>query len=86
MPLKLPAPDLGTEEQPGPKSVVVTAPEADEDAAGAEEEAAGDELEPAAPVEELLELHAAAPRAQVRARPDTAINLWFTAVSLRELS
>ena len=36
MPVKLPAPDLGTEAQPGPKSDVVDAPaaEADEDAIG----------------------------------------------------
>jgi hypothetical protein len=90
MPLKLPAPDLGTEEQPGPKSAVVVAPEpaaeAGEDAIGAEEEAAGEDVEPEAAVEELLELHAAAPRTQVRARPDTAINLRFTTVSLRDLS
>jgi hypothetical protein len=85
MPVKLPAPDLGTDAQPGPKSEVV-APEADEDAIGADEAAAGVELEPAAAVDELLELQAAAPKAQVRASPDTAINLRFTMVSLRDQS
>jgi hypothetical protein len=89
MPLKLPAPDLGTDAQPGPKSEVVVAPEADEDAIGAEEAAAGEEAvadEPEAAVDELLELQAAAPKAQVRASPDTAINLRFTMVSLRDQS
>jgi hypothetical protein len=84
MPVKLPAPDVGTEAQPGPKSVAVVAPEADEDAMGDEEEAAGDE--PEAAVEELPELQAAAPRVQARARPDRAMNLVFTVFSLWDLS
>src|ERR1700761_6329796 len=64
MPVKLPAPAAGTEAQPGPKSVVV-APEllagAEDMGAEAEEDAAPAALE----LEEPLELHAAAPRAQV---------------------
>jgi hypothetical protein len=87
MPLKLPAPDVGTEEQPGPKSVVVATPEpaaaaAGEDDTGAE---AGADAELAG-LEDPLELQAATPRAQVRASPDRAINLWFTIVSLPDLS
>jgi hypothetical protein len=93
MPLKLPAPDFGTEEQAGPKSVAVVA-EPEPAAAGAEEpaaagaeepEAAGaDEPEPEA-VEEEVELQAAAPRPSVSARPDTARNWYFTVFSLRDL-
>jgi hypothetical protein len=72
MPVKLPAPEAGTEAQPGPKSVVV-APEL---LAGADD--AGAEAEPAAlELEDPLELHAAAPRAQVTVSPATARNLRF---------
>jgi hypothetical protein len=74
MPVKLPAPEAGTEAQPGPKSVVV-APEL---LAGADDMGSEAEAELAALVlEEPLELHAAAPRAQVRVRPVTARNLRF---------
>src|ERR1017187_3637711 len=85
MPLKLPAPDFGTEEQAGPKSVVVVA-EPEPAAAGAEEPAAAgaDEPEPEA-VEEEVELQAAAPRPSVSARPDTARNWYFTVFSLRDV-
>ena len=72
MPVKLPAPDLGTEAQPGPKSEVVdaAAPDAGADAIGELDAgigvlaAADDGAEPA----ELLELgellHAAAPNGE----------------------
>jgi hypothetical protein len=92
MPLKLPAPDLGTEEQAGPKSVVVAAPEpaaAGADDAGADDAGAEAGAELAGlegPLEDPLELQAATLRAQVRASPDRAINLRFTLVSLRDLS
>jgi hypothetical protein len=88
MPVKLPAPDVGTDAQPGPKSVVVAVPDppdAEEEAIGAEDDAAGDELEPEAAVEDPLELQAARPRLQVRASPDTARNLRFTIFSLRDV-
>jgi hypothetical protein len=89
MPVKLPAPDFGTEEHPEPKSMAAAAPEppaagAEEPAAaGAEEpEAAGaDEPEPEAAVDEPLELQAAAPRARLSARPDTARSWCFTVSS-----
>jgi hypothetical protein len=59
---------------------------AEEDAAGAEEDAAGaDVLEPEAAVEDPLELQAATPKAQLRASPDTAMNLCFTIFSLRDV-
>jgi hypothetical protein len=52
MPLKLPAPDFGTDEQAGPKSMA---------AAAGEEEALAEEAGAVA-VEDGDELHAAAPR------------------------
>jgi hypothetical protein len=56
------------------------------DAIGAEDDAAGvDEPAPEAAVEEPLELQAATPKAQVRARPDTAMRLCFTIFSLRDV-
>jgi hypothetical protein len=73
--VKLPAPDLGTEAQPGPKSDVVDAAAPDaaeegEDAIGDDAEAAGVE---AAGVLELGELlHAAAPTARPAAATDAA--------------
>jgi hypothetical protein len=90
MPVKLPAPDVGTDAQPGPKSVVVAAPDppeadAEEDAMEDEDDADGDEEEPEAAVEDPLELQAATPRLQVRASPDTARNLRFTIFSLRDV-
>jgi hypothetical protein len=82
MPVKLPAPDLGTDAQPGPKSDVVeaAAPDAGEDAIGeledgigvlAAEDAAGDDGAEAAGVLELL-LQAAAPTARPAAATDAA--------------
>jgi hypothetical protein len=90
MPVKLPEPDVGTDAQPGPKSMVAAAPDppaadAEEDAMEDEDDAAGDELEPEAAVEDPLELQAARPRLQVRASPDTARNLRFTIFSLRDV-
>jgi hypothetical protein len=56
------------------------------DAIGAEEDAAGAaEPEPEAAVEEPLELQAATPKAQLRASPDTAMSLFFTVFSLRDV-
>jgi hypothetical protein len=72
MPVKLPAPDLGTEAQPGPKSLVVVAPEdAGADDAGAEE--AGEDADD----EEALELHAVAVRTAQTARPEVATRRYF---------
>jgi hypothetical protein len=67
MPVKLPAPVLGTEAQPGPKSlVVVVVPE------DAPADDAADEAGDAADDEDGLELHAAAVRARHAARPEVA--------------
>jgi hypothetical protein len=74
MPVKLPAPDLGTEEQPGPKSAVVAAGE-EAAAAGAEEAGAEDAGVDAAD-EDPLELHAVAVRAKA-ARPQAASTRYF---------
>jgi hypothetical protein len=63
MPVKLPAPVLGTEAQPGPKSLVVVV---------APEDAGADEAGEAADDEDGLELHAAAVRARHAARPEVA--------------
>jgi hypothetical protein len=83
MPLKLPAPDLGTDAQPDPKSVVV-APELDgmaeaiEELDGiAEDEALADDPDDAA-VPELPELHAAAPSARPAVTTETATRRVFT--------
>jgi hypothetical protein len=82
MPLKLPAPDLGTDAQPDPKSVVV-APELDGMAeADALDGAADDEALAAddddAEVPELPELHAAAPSARPAVTTETATRRVFT--------
>jgi hypothetical protein len=71
IPVKLPAPDEGTEAQPEPKSII-DAPAADaEDEGIADEEA--DEVGAAAELLELPELlHAAAPTARPAATTDTA--------------
>jgi hypothetical protein len=73
MPLKLPAPDLGTDAQPDPKSVVV-APEldgmADDEALAADD----DDAE----VPELPVLHAAAPSARPAVATETATRRVFT--------
>jgi hypothetical protein len=77
--VKLPAPDLGTEAQPGPKSDVVdaAAPDAAEDAIGELDAGIGvlaaDDGAEAAGVLELGELlHAAAPTARPAAATDAA--------------
>jgi hypothetical protein len=62
------------------------AAEEEPDAIGAEEDAAGvAEFEPEAAVEDPLELQAATPKAQLRASPDTAMSLFFTIFSLRDV-
>jgi hypothetical protein len=73
MPVKLPAPVLGTEAQPGPKSLVVVAVPEDAgiEEAGEEagiEEAGGEDADDAAG----LELHAAAVSARQAPRPEMA--------------
>jgi hypothetical protein len=75
MPLKLPAPDLGTDAQPEPKSVAEAEPELDGIAAALDEAMADDEDLGAADDEadvppELLQ--AAVPRASPAATADTA--------------
>jgi hypothetical protein len=77
--VKLPAPDLGTEAQPGPKSDVVdaAAPEAGDDAIGEVDAGIGvladDDGAEAAGVLELGELlHAAAPTARPAAATEAA--------------
>jgi hypothetical protein len=79
MPVKLPAPDLGTEAQPGPKSDIAdaAAPDAGEDAIGELDAGIGvladDDGAEAAGVLELGELlHAAAPTARPAAATDAA--------------
>ena len=63
MPLKLPAPDFGTDEQAGPKSMAAAAA-ADPPAAGAEADPAADDAGATTlrPEEDPLELQAAMPR------------------------
>jgi hypothetical protein len=80
MPVKLPAPVLGTDEHPGPKSLMALAEEppegmADDDEAGAD----------AGVLDEGDELHAAAPRATLAAIPDTASRRRFFTVSPRSV-
>jgi hypothetical protein len=72
IPVKLPAPDAGTDAQPGPKSVLTDA--ADAGAAGAEpaSELMGADGEDAAPAAEPLELHAAALMAMPATSPEMA--------------
>jgi hypothetical protein len=86
IPVKLPAPVVGTEAQPEPKSIEAAAaepPAADavEDAIGAEEEAAGVDELPDAADEDELELHAAVLRARPAAMPVTARRRYFTVCS-----
>ena len=68
MPVKLPAPVVGTAEQAGPKSTAA-APDAGDDAAG---EDAGADVAGEEDDDDPLELHAAALRASVTARPEVA--------------
>jgi hypothetical protein len=67
MPLKLPAPDFGTAEQAGPKSIAAAL---EED--GADEAAFAGEEAGAAAVDDEDEPHAAVPRPRPTASPDTA--------------
>jgi len=89
MPVKLPAPVLGTAEQAGPKSETALADEPAPDAiADADEEAIGDDAigddeagAAAGVVEEEDELQAAAPTARLAAMPDTASRRRFFMIS-----
>jgi hypothetical protein len=76
IPLKLPAPDFGTDEQAGPKSIAAAAG-ADEDAAALAGEDAG-----AAAVDDEDEPHAAVARPRLTASPDRARRRYFISVLL----
>jgi hypothetical protein len=83
MPVKLPAPVLGTDEHPGPKSDMALADEPAPDAmADDDDDAMGDDEVGAAAgvVDEEVELHAAAPAARLAAMPDTASRRMFFTV------
>jgi hypothetical protein len=72
--MKLPAPVLGTDAQPEPKSVVEAGADEPDEAAGAEDDAIGAEDEDAGALAAVLdedELHAAAPTARA-AMPGSA--------------
>jgi hypothetical protein len=86
MPVKLPAPDLGTDAQPAPKSLLVLADAPDAaDEAMADEDAIGDEdVGALAAVLDADELHAAAPTAIAAAAPESAIRRRFFTVILLE--
>jgi hypothetical protein len=77
IPLKLPAPDFGTDEQAGPKFIAAAAPEEDAAAAGLAEEDAG-----AAAVDDEDEPHAAVARPRLTASPDRARRRYFISVLL----
>ncbi|MGD0241082.1 MAG: hypothetical protein ABSB59_12235 [Streptosporangiaceae bacterium] len=85
MPVKLPAPDAGTDAQPGPKSLAaVAAPEDDaDDAMGEEADAIGedDDEAGAAAVEDPDELHAAVARPRPATRVVAAIRRYFMVLS-----
>jgi hypothetical protein len=70
IPLKLPAPDFGTDEQAGPKSIA---------AAGAEDDAFGAAAGGAA--DDPLELQAASPSPRLAASADTARRRCFISFS-----
>ena len=69
------SPDLGTAAQPGPKSLAAVAGE--EDVAVGEDVAAGEDVAPEAAGDDEDELHAAAPRLRLTARPDRARRRYF---------
>jgi hypothetical protein len=84
MPVKLPAPVLGTDEHAGPKSVVLAdEPEAPDAIADDDDDAMGDDELCAAVgvLDEDEEVHAAAPMATLAAIPDTASRRTFFTVS-----
>jgi hypothetical protein len=76
IPVKLPAPEAGTEEQPKPKSAIDDAPADAEDEGMADEGIADELADEAGAAAELLELpellHAAAPTATPATAMDTA--------------
>jgi hypothetical protein len=83
IPLKLPAPDFGTVEQAGPKSVMdALAGDANAVAAGWLEAMGADEDDDAAD-DELPELQAAVLTARPAATMDSARTRWFTITPLR---
>jgi len=82
MPLKLPAPDFGTDEQAGPKSIAAAAPDPAAAGAAADPPDAGADPAEAADEEDPLELHAAVPSARLTARPDTARRRCFMSLLL----
>ena len=82
IPLKLPAPDFGTEAQAGPKSMAAAAAADAEDAARRARTTGAEDVEPEAAVEDADEPHAAVPRPRLTARPDRARRRYFTVLSL----
>ena len=74
MPVKLPAPDFGTEEQAGPKSIAAAG--ADDAAFAGEDAAVDDEDEP----------HAAVARLRLTASPDRARRRYFISFSFYSAS
>jgi hypothetical protein len=88
MPVKLPAPVLGTDEQAGPKSALIAAPDppaadAVGDPMAEDPEAAGVEDDPEAAVDEPLELQAAVVSARPATMPVAARTLSFMVLLLR---